>query len=352
MVRVETIHPKELGPAEIARWRALQNASAALSSPYLAPEWAQLIGAVRDDARLCVIDGGRGFFGVQRLSRFAAMGLGAPLADYQGVVGEAGLAIEPGALCRALQVGRIDLVNVAPGTIERPAGADGSWIAEVSGGRELYEAALRERRGEFVRQLDKKGRKFAREHGALEFAARCSERTTFHTLVAWKTAQLQRTGQPQIWATPWVQRTLDACWHAKGHHFSSALFTLQAGDRLAAAAFCLANARVLHLWLLGHDSVFDAYSPGVQLVRRIVHWAGEHGFAEVDFGVGDYQYKRQLSTGQRFLHRGVLAGSSWSGALRRSQWGLRAHIERLPQPRLAALPGKAMRRLDLLRALG
>lgn len=351
-MRVETIHPKELGPAEIARWHAHQSGCTALRSPYLAPEWAQLIGAVRDDARLCVIDGGRGFLGVQRLSRFAAMGLGAPLADYQGLVGEAGLAIEPGALCRALQVGRIDLVNAAPGTFERAVGADSSWIAEVSGGRDLYEAALRERRGEFLRQLDKKGRKFAREQGALEFAARSLDRAPFETLIAWKNAQLQRSGQPEIWATPWVQRTLDACWQAKGPHFSGALFTLHADDRLAAAAFCLASARVLHLWLLGHDSAYDRYSPGVQLVRRIVHWAGEHGLAEVDFGGGDYQYKRQLSTGQRLLHRGVLAGSSWSGALRRAQWGLRAHIECLPQPRLAALPGKAMRRLDLLRALG
>jgi hypothetical protein len=47
----------------------------------------------------------------------------------------------------------------------------------------------------------------------------------------------------------------------------------------------------------------------------------------------------------------VIAGASWSGAVRRTAHALRAHIERLPQPRLAALPGKAMRRLDLVRAL-
>jgi len=350
-VRLETIHPKELGPAEIGRWRAHQRARDGLRSPYLSPDWAQLIGAARDDARVCVIEDGAGFFGAQRLSRFAAMGLGAPIADYQGIVASCGIQIEPRAICRALGVGRIDLANAPPGSLVKPAGEDGSWIAEVSGGRDLYEAALKQRRAEFVRQTDKKTRKFEREHGPLLFRARSHERADFETLIAWKNGQLGRTGQPQIWGRPWVRRALDACFDADAREFGGALFTLHAKDQLAAAAFCLRSERVLHMWLLGHDGAFDAFSPGVQLARQTIHWAAENGFAEVDFGAGDYQYKRQLSTTQRMLERGVMAGASLSGALRRTEHALRARIERVPQARLAALPGKAMRKLDLMRAL-
>ena len=350
-MRLETIHPKELGPAEFARWRAHQRANVVLRSPYLTPEWAQLIGAVRDDARVCVIGGGDGFLGVQRLSRFAAMGLGAPIADYQGLIAQPGLRVEPSAICRAVGVGRIDVANAPAGTLLSPAGEDRSWIAHVSGGRDLYEAALKQRRGEFVRQADKKARKFARESGPLEFRARSAERGDFETLIAWKNAQLSQAGQPQIWARPWVRRTLDACFQARASEFGGLLFSLHARDKLAAAAFCLHSGSVLHLWLLGHDSAYDAHSPGVQLARRAIHWAAEHGFAEVDFGAGDYQYKRQLSTTQRPLERGVIAGASWSGAVRRAEHALRKGLENLPQPRLAALPGKAMRRVDLMRAL-
>jgi CelD/BcsL family acetyltransferase involved in cellulose biosynthesis len=341
-----------LGPAELARWRGHQRANETLRSPYLAPDWAGLIGAVRDDARVCVIDGGEGFFPVQRLSRFAAMGLGAPIADYQGIVGARNLLLEPHAICGALRVGRIDLANSTPGTLLQPAGQDGSWIAEVGGGRELYEAALKQRRGEFVRQADKKARKFAREQGPLLFRAGSPERTDFETLITWKNRQLARTGQPQIWARPWVRRVLDACFDARSHEFAGVLFTLHAQDALAAAAFCLRTERVLHLWLLGHDNAFDAHSPGVQLARKAIHWAADNGLSEVDFGTGDYQYKRQLSTGQRTLERGAIAGASWSGAVRCAEHALRTRIERLPQGRIAALPGKAMRRMDLMRALG
>lgn len=350
-VRFETIHPKELGQADIEKWRSHQRAGT--FSPYLTPDWAQLIGAARADARVVIVNDGEGYFGAQRLSRFSAMGLGAPISDYQGLVSCERLKIAPAQLCRALNVGRIDLTHVPAGaTPFKAAGAEGSWIAETQSSSELYEAALRTRRAEFVRQTDKKARKLERERGQVEFRAQSSERTDFETLVSWKNTQLQRTGQPEIWAAPWVRQTLDRCFAAREPRFGGALFTLSVDGAMAAGAFCLRSGSVLHFWIVAHDSAFDAYSPGVQLARRIIGWAADHGVTEVDFGPGDYQYKRQLSTTQRMLEWGVVAGASFSGAVRRGAHGLRSQIEKAPQPKLAALPGKAMRRLDLMRALG
>lgn len=351
-MRLETIHPKEIGDAEAALWRAHQAARPELASPYLTPEWARIIGEARADARVCVIDGGAGFLGAQRLSRFSAMGLGAPLADYQGVVGRADLEFRPEALCAALKVGRIDFTHVPGGhALFTAAGAEGSWIAETAGGRAAYEAGLKQRRSEFARQTEKKLRKLAREHGEAEFSAGAFSRADFDTLVSWKNAQLKRTGQPEIWATRWVSQTLDACFNSRTDTFGGELFTLRIGDKLVAAAFGLRSARVLHLWLIAHDSDFDAFSPGVQLTRWLIGWAADKGLAEVDFGPGDYQYKRQLASTQRMLERGVASRLSLSGMVRSAEHALRTHIERLPQPTLAALPGKAMRRLDLMRAL-
>ena len=48
-MRLETIHPKELGADALGQWRAHQRAEASLQSPYLTPDWAQLVGFVRDD---------------------------------------------------------------------------------------------------------------------------------------------------------------------------------------------------------------------------------------------------------------------------------------------------------------
>lgn len=351
-MRLETIHPHELGPAEIGLWRAHQRAQPGAQSPYLTPDWAQIVGAARDDARVVVVDAGRGFFGAQRLSRFAAMGIGAPIADYQGVVGEKGLCVDPALLCRALKVGRVDLTHVPEGMAPLTVGgAEGSWIAETSGGRDLYEAGLKLRRGEFVRQTDKKARKLARERGAPAFRAASTSSEDFVTLIGWKNEQLARTGQPQTWEAPWVRQVLDQCFIARDAYFGGQLFTMHIDARLIGAAFGLRSGRVLHIWLIAHDAEFDAYSPGVQLARWLIGWAGDSGVGEVDFGPGDYQFKRQLATTQRQLQRGVVSGASFSGALRRAEHMLRAQLERAPHAGLAALPGKAMRRIDLMRAL-
>jgi len=352
-VRLETIQPHELGTETLEKWRAHQRARPELASPYLTPEWALLVGEARGDARICIINDGEGFFGAQRMSAFSAMGMGAPIADYQGIVSSEPLDVSSVDLCRALNTGRIDLTHVPAGAAPIVvAGHEGSWIAETSGARELYEAALKQRRSEFVRQTEKKARKLARDKSEPVYRVHTAPSAQFETLLAWKNAQLERSNQPRIWATKWVRDVLERCAETQTHEFAGLTFTLEVDGQLVAGAFCLKSARVLHFWIVAHDNAFDAYSPGVQLARWIVGWAAEHGIAEVDFGPGDYQYKRQLSTTQRMLSYGVASGQSLSGLMRRTTYAMRSGVERVPHARIAAFPGKAMRRLDLMRALG
>jgi CelD/BcsL family acetyltransferase involved in cellulose biosynthesis len=352
-VRIEVIHPEELGAQDIARWRAFQAGSPSLKSPFFTPEWAQTIGAVRSDARIALIEHGAGFFPAQRLSRYAAMGLGAPIADYQGVVGANWLTIDHAKLCRALKVGRIDLTHVPQEQVilPRQAGLEGSWIVELEGSAEAYRMRQKQARREFVRQTDKKQRKIEKERGPLEFAAFSTDAMHLETLLCWKLAQLARSGQPPIWSQPWVRGVIDRSFAAPGHEFGGALFTMSIDGRLIAANYMLRSHGVLHDWIIAHDNEFDAYSPGLLLGRWAVEWAAENGFSEIDFGPGEQQYKRQLATSQRMLAWGAATRLSWSGAVRRAEFALRAGIERVPQKRIAALPGKAMRRLDLMRAL-
>lgn len=353
-MRIEIVQPKELRPAELAQWRAHQAAGPDLGSPFLTPDWAQLVANVRSGVRVAVINDGEGFVGLQRLSRFSALGLGAPIADYQGVVGAFGLEIDAPALCRALHVGRIDLTHVPQGQSilsRRVAGSEGSWIADVSAGSEAYRIGQKARRSETMRQYDKKARKLAKDHAEPVFTALSTNAYHFETLLTWKLRQLAESGQPPIWSTPWVRAVLDQTFAARDAHFSGALFTIAIGDRLIAASYFLRSERVLHDWIIAHDSEFDAYSPGVLLARQAIEWAGDNGLSEVDFGPGGYQYKRQLATGQRTLEWGAASRLSLSGVIRRTEHALRARAEKLPHQRIAALPGKAMRRIDLMRGL-
>ncbi|MGE0828874.1 MAG: GNAT family N-acetyltransferase [Hyphomonadaceae bacterium] len=351
-MRFETVHPNAFGAADWARWDALRVGHPGLQSPYFAARWAEIVGRARRDARIVVVNGGESFFAAQRLSNFTAMPLGAPLADYQGVVGQA--EISGVDLCRALKVGRIDFTHAPAGQAAFAAGRRGqagSWIAELAGGAAAYRDALKARRAETVRQWDKKLRKLTKDHGEISFQPLSKDAAHFAAAMAWKNAQMLRTGQPPIWETPWVQSVLDECFAADDPLFGGGLFTLSCGERLIAAYFCLRGSGVLHAWVIAHDAAFDAYSPGVLLGRMMVEWAADNGIAEVDFGVGDYQFKRQLANAQRPLGWGFAARPSIAGLVRAAAYGARGLAERLPHQRIAALPGKAMRRLDVLRSL-
>lgn len=349
-MRIEVIHPKELGIGEVRAWRALQ----AHQSPYLTPDWARLVGEAREDARVAVIEDGfetAGFLPVQRPSRFAAMGLGAPIADYEGLVGPAHLPVRASDLCRALKVGRIDFSHVPHGQAcfaPFEAGQDGSWLADVRAGAAAWRAVQKGRRPEFIRQTDKKLRRLNKA-GEAVFTPLSRHRGHFEQMLAWKRLQLAHTGQPPIWSTRWVSQVVHEAFAANWTHFSGAFFTLARGRELIAAAFFLRSQGVLHDWIVAHNPAYETCSPGVLLSRAVVEWAADNGLDEVDFGPGDYQYKRQLSTGQRMLAWGSAAGPSVSGLVRRAAYAARARIER--GGRFAALPGKAMRRIDVLRGL-
>jgi CelD/BcsL family acetyltransferase involved in cellulose biosynthesis len=355
-MRIEVIAPHELGQPEVERWRALQAAQPALGGAFLAPDFAQLIGGVRRDGRVAIISDGEiaGFFAVQRLGASVAVPLGAPISDLHGIVGSSDIAIDLPDLCRAFKVGRLDFSHVpaeqAP-FAGHALGAKHDWVADLSSGSEPYFAKIKKRRPQFLYQLSRTRRKFEREQGALVFTPNSARRDHLETLLNWKDGQLKRTHQPAVWRVRWVREAIERSFAQNSGEFGGHLFTLTCGDQLIAANYCLANRSVLNGMLMAHESSFSAYSPGLQLARQVLQWAGDAGFSEFAFGLGDQMYKRQLSTGQRALVWGWAGKPSVAHATRSAQYAMRRQIERIPNVWIASLPGRAMRRFDVYRSL-
>lgn len=356
-MRIEVVAPHELGFPEVERWRALQDLNPELRGAFLAPEFAQLIGGVRRDARVAVMsDGGGviGFFAVQRPSASVAVPLGAPISDLHGIVGARDIDVDLPALCRALAVGRVDFSHVPSDQApfrKFALGAVHDWVADLSVGSGPYFSAIKKRRPQFLYQLSRTRRKLEREHGLLEFTPNSTRRDHLETLLSWKDEQLKRSRQPAVWRVRWVREAIERSFAQTDGDFGGRLFTLTLGGRLIAANYCLASRNALQGMLMAHDGAYSAYSPGLQLIRQVLQWAGDAGFAEFAFGLGDQLYKRQLSTGQRELVWGWAGKPSLAHAARAAQYAVRHQIERVPNLWIASLPGRAMRRLDVYRSL-
>ncbi len=359
-MEIDILRPQLMPAHMVEHWRALQGADIALDSPFLSPEWPQAVERALSPGdkgvRVAVLyDEGRprGYMAV-RAGSYTAMGAGAPLCDYQGLVAEPGVVFDPRKLVLALGVGRFDfghmLADQAP-FAPFGRGGDVSWIVDVEAGYEAYAAAKRAEGVGALKDLDKKRRKAEREVGPLSFAAHSRSTTDFEQLFDWKRAQYRATNQTDIFAAGWPMKLMWDLFASRQAEFGGVLFTLHMEGRLAAAHFHLRGEHTIHAWMIAHDSGVERYSPGMLLFQDILRWMEGTPYRRLDLGQGDYRFKRELSNVQQRLSHGFVGVPSPAALVRGAAYGVRQAAEALPLGRVSALPGKAMRRLDLLRGL-
>ena len=115
--------------------------------------------------------------------------------------------------------------------------------------------------------------------------------------------------------------------------------------------FNLRGRHTLHAWIIAHGAGFEKVSPGLLLFGEILRWMETAGFTALDLGPGDYRFKQQLSNTTRQVAHGFVGRPSTQSLVRSAEYGVRAAAENLPLGALSQLPGKALRRMDLLRGL-
>jgi CelD/BcsL family acetyltransferase involved in cellulose biosynthesis len=107
----------------------------------------------------------------------------------------------------------------------------------------------------------------------------------------------------------------------------------------------------IHAWIIAHEPEFERYSPGLILFQDILRWMDGRPHDRLDLGYGDYRFKTELSNVQQPLMHGFVGTPSAAALMRGAAYGVRRAAEALPLGPISELPGKAMRRLDLMRGL-
>ena len=358
-MRIEVLSPQELSAADVADWTRLQDEGSG-ASPFLSPKWVQTLARSGGPdrrrlkiAKLC--EGGQAVgFLPARVSRFTAMPPGAPLCDYQGLIAARRTRLDPREIVSALGVARFDFDKLlADQTPFRPffRGAASAQVIDLRAGYAAYEAGRREAGTDILKDCAKKHRKLEREHGDVVFAAASASQADFDRLIAWKRAQYASTGQTDIFDAGWPLDVLNDLFHSGDPDYRATLFTLHAGGRLLAAHLALCTPKIAHAWFIAHDDAYGRYSPGVILITEVIRWAAARGMAELDLGPGDYRFKLSLANRTRAVTYGFVGLPSAASFVRGATYRLRDLAEAMPLGAASALPGKAMRRLDLIRSL-
>ncbi|MEU9702333.1 GNAT family N-acetyltransferase [Streptomyces sp. NPDC047981] len=354
---VQVVTVEELGPREIEAWRELRTKSGAPENPFMGPEFALAVAAVRRRVRVAVWweDGEPvGFFPYEKgtFGHGRAVGLG--VSDCQGAVLRPGLAPSPRALLRLCGLSAWEFDNLERGQELLRGSAPEAFaspVIDVGHGYPAYEEFLRGHSPKFLKTTLAKERRLGRQVGPLRFVFDERDPAALRTLMEWKSAQYRRTGRRDRFAKDWISGLVRRLHRLREPGCSGVLSVLYAGERPIAAHFGLRSRTVLSCWFPSYDPEFAKYSPGLVLHLRMAEAAAAAGIGLLDLGRGAAEYKDALKTGELTVHEGAVtrpgirAGIHWLGR----EPARRAHSFVRNRPALAARGRRTLNRLARLR---
>ncbi len=358
MSGVSICTPEELGPDECARWREFQHGDRRLSSPFLGPEFATVMGRHCPDVRVAVLHDGPdvvGFFPYHRKRWGIGRALAYGLANAQGIVTAPGLQFDPRELFSRCGLAAWEFDNLlahqAGAFMPRRVTEEPAPFIDLSTD---YEAWLRSKRaaGSAVKPALRKHRKLAREVGEVTFDFDVTRREVIDLLIRWKSQQYRRTGWADIFSRPWVRAVVEELTHLRTADFAGTVSVLTVAGQPAAIQQSLRANGVLACWFPAYDTALAPYSPGVACMLELVRAAARHGLTEIDLAKGDAEYKQMLKDGDRRVTCGWAERPSPVALVRRLQQDPRRRLTEfvLARPPLRRAARRTLRQVGRARA--
>jgi CelD/BcsL family acetyltransferase involved in cellulose biosynthesis len=300
-MKATVVHPRELGPVDRQRWLSFAQASA-FGSAFLSPEFTQIIGEVRDDARVAVIEEGAttcAIFPFQVDNNHVGRPIGATIADAQAVLCDAHWDFDPRDLVAAagLSCWHFDhLVMSQPQFSPYLGHRHRAPLVDLRSGHEHFVNEVRAHSRDLLPQVGRRRRKLEREVGPVVCEWQSSQPGADMTqLERWKSGQYARDDTWDRFAEPWIATAVRRLAECRQPGCTGVLTALRAGDRLVAAHFGLLGHDRLSWWFPAYDPEFGRYSPGLILLLALIGEAAAQSVPVIDLGRGEHGYKLRVT---------------------------------------------------------
>lgn len=325
-MRVSVLRPEELVEDQLAAWRQFQEGDPLLASPFLRPEFTQLVTAVRQDVMVAVVEESNelhGFFPIQRCRRVGRP-VGGGLSDCQAVIAAPGWSFDARALIRAAGLAVYNFTQMRAG--QRPFAPfhrkviDSPVIDLTKGGFDAYAQERRAAGRNVVTQAMSHARRLERQLGTLRFVMHDPDLRSLHRLIEWKRQQYHQDrwgGALDVFSHRWTVELLERVHAAQTDAFAGVLSTLWAGDRMVAAHMGMRSSKVLHYWFPAYDSTHAKLAPGRILLLEMIRGAAAAGLCRIELGAGDEGYK------DRFANAAIPVAAGFVGSPSLPLWGRR-----------------------------
>ncbi|MEU5884616.1 GNAT family N-acetyltransferase [Spirillospora sp. NPDC047279] len=316
-MKISIVRPRDLGEAEVKRWRDLQLTDPALASPFLSPEFTIGVGLFRDDVRVAVVEDGTetvAFFPYERGGLGTGHPVGFGLTDLQGIVAPPGLGLDARVLLRACGLGVWDFDHLlahqatfAPFHAVRRV----EPVMDLSGGFESFIGEARKAAPKTHKTIKYKERKLGRDVGEVRYVFESDDPAELRRLMDWKSDQYTRTGRTDRFARPWIVKLVEH-FHTTGFGVLSVLY---AGDEPVSAHFGLRNGHVMAGWFPAYDTRFGKYSPGMIGHIHLAAGCAANGITEIAMGRGGKEFKVGFTSREIPIAEGRVARRTAGAAL-------------------------------------
>lgn len=347
-VSYKIILPSELNSQHLSIWRTIQSRNQMLASPYFSPEFTQIMGRVRKDVRIAIIENyGKpvGFFPYQRAFLGCGKPVGGPLSDYHGVICEQHSDWNPIDLMDCA-----DLITWEFDHLVDCSGKFSSYIStnttspqiNLSIGFENYKKLINGGPSNFERKM----RKLEKEIGEIKFTFHDTNKDSLNYLFKWKSHQYRANKLPDAFNANWTRNLIHEVMSTQTESFSGVCSVLQAGNQTIAIHAGMRSQKMLHWWFPAYDRAYEKYSPGIILLFQIVKAISGIGINLIDLGKGDDRYKRSVMNDTAALAEGWIERPSLIVKARKLRRAAEIFEAQSKIPFILRLPLRAIRRME------
>lgn len=320
-MRITRIPVHELTAEQLASWGVIASKSLELDSPFYRPEFTQAVAAVRENVEVAVVEnenGAFGFFPFQRSKGGVGLPVGYPMCDFQGIIADSSIVLEPAELIRACRLNAWNFDCVPSSQMRfrsyfsKPALAP---YMDLSGGFDVYRMNRANADAREIPQLSRRMRKVERELGELRFLAHNPDPEVFAQMIEWKRDQYRTTGVVDVFSFPWTVALLKELLNRSCPQLSILISTLHIGNQLAAVHYGMVSNGILHGWFPVYDPQWARYSTGIILWGAIAKASQGLGIRRIDLGKGDHRFKNALMSGAVTVYEGSVTCSRFRQAV-------------------------------------
>jgi CelD/BcsL family acetyltransferase involved in cellulose biosynthesis len=282
-------------------WRRLQETLQIWESPYYCWEFVEAASKSRPTEAVVMRRAGKvvGIWPFHRISSSLGLPIAGALNDYHGPLLAPNEEFPPRDFLAAAKLERFDFHSHFP--IQNSLESFGyhrklkrSWI-DLRSGSAAYLAQLR-KRSYRVSRHPQKTRKIDRELGQIRLDFQSTDPADLEWLLAMKRDKYRRTGCPDYFAPAWSVKLIQEIFQQRTSAFRGVCSILWAGQHRIAGHFGMQANGVLHYWLPVFNFPHARYSPGLELLLRIITENEKQDFHTIDFGYGEEDFKQTLAT--------------------------------------------------------